>query len=93
MTTIERSARIAAAIQKAIPYPLLIIFNSGDRLALNAAEKRINRADSNKIVVETIHDTGWISMSTPESWQSDFLTDFWHHQFFLPQFSLPFIRT
>ncbi len=76
LTVIERSARIAAAIQKAIPYPVLIIFVCGDRLALNAAEKRINRADSNKIVIENVHDTGWISLDTPEPWQTDFLADF-----------------
>jgi len=76
LNALERTSRIAAAIQKAVPYPLLIIFISGDRLALNAAEKRINRADSNKIVVETVHDTGWISLSKPEPWQGDFLKDF-----------------
>lgn len=76
LTALDRSARIAAAIQKAIPYPVLIVFVCGNRLALNAAEKRINRADSNKIVVETVHDTGWISLDTPEQWQTDFLRDF-----------------
>ncbi|MCH8136883.1 MAG: DUF4391 domain-containing protein [Proteobacteria bacterium] len=76
LTAIERTARIAAAMQKAIPYPVLIIFVCGDQLALNAAEKRINRADSNKIVVETMHDTGWISLGAPEPWQTDFLNDF-----------------
>ena len=76
LTAIERSARIAVAIQKSIPYPALIIFVCGDRLALNVAEKRINRADSNKIVVESVFDTGWISLNTPEPWQVDFLIDF-----------------
>jgi hypothetical protein len=76
LTAIERSTRIAAAMQKAIPYPVLIIFVCGNQLALNAAEKRINRSDSNKIVVETAYDTGWISMSTLEPWQADFLGDF-----------------
>lgn len=76
LSTIERSTRIAAAIQKAIPYPLLIIFACGNQLALNAAEKRINRADSNKIVAETTHDTGWISLDAPEPWQAEFLADF-----------------
>ena len=87
LTAIERSGRIAAAMQKAIPYPVLIIFVCGDQIALNAAEKRINRVDSNKIVVETMHDTGWVSMSAPEPWQTDFLKDFCitnfsYHNFF-----------
>jgi len=76
LTDIRRSARIAAVIQKAIPYPLLIILICGEQVELNVAEKRINRADSNKIVVEAIHDTGWISLGTPEPWQADFLDDF-----------------
>ena len=62
--------------RKTARYPVLIIFVCGDQLALNAAEKRINRADSNKIIVETLHDTGWISMSAPEPWQAEFLGDF-----------------
>lgn len=76
LNAIERSSRIAAAMQKAIPYPVLIIFVCGDRLAINVAEKRINRADSNKIVVEAIHDTGWISLNAPNPLQEIFLNDF-----------------
>ncbi len=76
LTASGRSARIAMAMQKAIPYPVLIIFVCGGQLALNVAEKRINRSDSNKIVVETVHDTGWISLQEPEQWQTDFLNDF-----------------
>jgi radical SAM superfamily enzyme YgiQ (UPF0313 family) len=76
LNTIERSSRIAAAMQKAIPYPVLIIFVYGDQLAMNVAEKRINRADSNKIVVETIHDTGWIPFNDPNPLQEAFLKEF-----------------
>ncbi len=76
LSATERSLRIAAAIQKAIPYPVLIVFVCGNSLSLNAAEKRINRADSNRIVVETTHDTGWIEFKKIESWQNDFLVDF-----------------
>lgn len=72
----ERHARIAAVIQKAIPYPLLIVFVNGSNLAINAADKRINRADANKIVVETIYDTGWIDTSAPSAEQDSFLSDF-----------------
>jgi len=76
LTAIGRSARIAMAMQKAIPYPVLIVFVYGGQLLLNVAEKRINRADSNKIVVETVHDTGWIPLQEQEQWQTDFLNDF-----------------
>lgn len=80
LTSGKRSKRIAEVMQKAIPYPMLILFvlaeEAGKQLAMNAAEKRINRADSNKIVVEAMHETGWISMNKPEPWQADFLSDF-----------------
>ena len=76
LTSFERHARIAAVIQKAIPYPLLIVFVRGQRIAIHAADKRINRADANKIVVEASYDTGWIDMSSPNAAQDAFLTDF-----------------
>lgn len=80
LTSDKRYKRIAEVMQKSIPYPLLILFVWGDdtveQLALNAADKRINRADSNKIVVEANHDTEWINLSQPETWQEAFLADF-----------------
>lgn len=76
LTAVERHARIAAVIQKAIPYPLLIIFVHGSSLAISAADKRINRADANKIVVEAVYDTGWIDTSAPNAGQDAFLADF-----------------
>ena len=72
----ERHSRIAAVIQKAIPYPVVIVFSYDSSIALNVSMKRINRANSNKMVVESYHDTGWISLESPEDWQSSFLDDF-----------------
>lgn len=76
LTAIERHTRIAAVIQKTIPYPLLIVFVQGHHMAINAADKRINRADANKIVVEASYDTGWIDTSAPSARQKAFLSDF-----------------
>lgn len=76
LSAIERQARIAAVIQKVIPYPLLIIFVCGTRLALSAADKRINRADANKIVVEATYDTGWIDTAASSPVEAAFLADF-----------------
>lgn len=76
LTSGNRVARIAGAVQKAIPYPIMIVFICGDKMALNVAEKRINRADSNKIVIEAIHDTGWISLTDTDPLQKAFLSDF-----------------
>ena len=69
----KRHSRIAEVIQKAIPYPVVIVFSYGSSIALNVGMKRINRADSNKMVVESYHDTGWIPFESPEVWQNSFL--------------------
>lgn len=76
LTALDRHIRIASSIQKAIPYPLIIFFVCGPRLAVNAADKRINRADANKIVTENNYDTGWIDLTAPDVAQDAFLTDF-----------------
>ena len=76
LSAVERYARIAAVVQKAIPYPLLIVFVRGNGLAISAADKRINRADANKIVVENSYDTGWIDMPDATAEQQAFLSDF-----------------
>ncbi len=72
----NRHERIAGIMQKAIPYPVVIVFASGERIAINTAEKRVNRADANRIVVKSSHDTGWIDLTSPEPWQTAFLDDF-----------------
>lgn len=71
----KRHSRIAEAIQKAIPYPVILVFSCDSRMALNVGMKRINRADSNKMVVESCRDTGWFSLVSPEGWQRGFLDD------------------
>lgn len=76
LTAADRHARIASVIQKAIPYPLLVVFVCGSRLAITAADKRINRADANKIVTEGSYDTGWIDLAAPDAAQAAFLADF-----------------
>lgn len=54
--------RIAQIIQRAIPYPLLIVFSNGSYLALAVADKRISRADQDKITVEAFYDTDWMDL-------------------------------
>jgi hypothetical protein len=76
LTAAGRHLRISSVIQKAVPYPLLILFVCGTRLAVNAADKRINRADANKIVTENSYDTGWIDIVSPEPAQDAFIADF-----------------
>ncbi len=72
----KRRKRIGEIIQRAIPYPLLLIFVHADATALNVGEKRINRSDSSKIMTESIHDTAWLSPDKADGWLNDFLNDF-----------------
>ncbi len=72
----RRYKRLAEIIHRAIPYPLLLIFSWQEQVALTVADKRINRADSHKVVVEGLYDTGWLTLDQLSQWQTDFLTDF-----------------
>jgi len=54
--------RIAQVIQKGIPYPVWLIFLDGTRLAFSLADKRINRADRDKIRVEAFYETDWMNL-------------------------------
>jgi len=55
--------RIAQVIQRAIPYPLMIVFVQGSNMALSLADKRINRTDREKIMVEAFHETDWMDLA------------------------------
>ncbi len=71
----NRRKRIGEVIQRAIPYPVLLIFVHGDKVALSVAEKRIRRSDSSKIMVEAHYDTHWLT-NGKKGFQEDFLADF-----------------
>lgn len=90
----KRYQRIATVMQKAIPYPLLILFawrddNKQQWLALNSADKRTSRADadSDKLVIDSQQHSGWINLDQPEPRQQAFLDDFQ-----LPHFSYRDLR-
>jgi len=70
-----RFKRIADFMQRAIPYPLMLIFTYEDRIALSLTDKRINQADKEKLVVETSFETAWIDLNSPTTVQRQFLDD------------------
>lgn len=72
----RRYKRVAEIIHRAIPYPLLLFMTWEAQVALTLTDKRLNRADSSKIVVETMYDTGWLTPTELADWQADFLADF-----------------
>ena len=51
---------IAEIIQKAIQYPVILVIEHAEKVILNVAFKRINKADTSKSVVDQIYNSGWI---------------------------------
>ena len=51
--------RLSEVVQRAIPYPLIVVFEHADSLLISLADKRINRSDSSKLTVEQFFESGW----------------------------------
>ena len=65
--------RLAQIIQRAIPYPLLIVFNQGTTVAFAVADKRISRADADKITVEAFYETDWLDLENLNEMEQAFI--------------------
>jgi len=72
----NRQNLIGKLIQRAIPYPMILILEHEGRLLIQVADKRINQADSEKMVIESFLDTGWVKLAEPSAIQQSFLNDF-----------------
>ena len=68
-----RVRRIASLMHRAIPYPLILIFEDGKKACISTADKRINQADKAKLVIEDRWLTEWIGVSAPTETQLGFL--------------------
>jgi hypothetical protein len=55
-----RTPRIAELIQRAIPYPVLLILVEGAGFCVSVAHKRFSRAEQGAIVAEEVQCTPWI---------------------------------
>jgi len=69
----RRCRRMAEVIQRAIPYPVLLVLKHEDGVALSAAHKRFSRAERGAIVAEDILLTDWIEEDAPSEAQRMFL--------------------
>jgi len=83
----KRYRRIAQITQRAIPYPLLIVFKHGATIALSVVAKRINRADREKILAQELQETHWINLEKLLDYEEEFLeqisiTNFSYHNFY-----------
>ncbi|WP_429019666.1 DUF4391 domain-containing protein [Aeromonas allosaccharophila] len=68
--------KLATLLHKLIPYPLLVVAEQGEAVALSLADKRINQADKTKWVVEQVYHTPWFSPHHLSGEQQVFLLDF-----------------
>ncbi|MDP9768880.1 UNVERIFIED_ORG: hypothetical protein J2S99_002251 [Atlantibacter hermannii] len=68
--------KLATLLHKLIPYPLLVVAEQGEALALSLADKRINQADKTKWVVEHVYHTPWFTRHHLSGEQQVFLLDF-----------------
>lgn len=75
LTNPVRAKRIASFINKAIPYPLFLIFSHNGTFGLSVANKRINQADKAKWVIDEEWMTEWIIEASPSDIQSQFIED------------------
>lgn len=75
LTSAKRLKRIAAFMQRSIPYPLILLFTQGSQVCLSVADKRINQADKEKWVVEEVLHTDWIDPAAPTAAHAAFLED------------------
>jgi hypothetical protein len=52
--------RLGEVIQRSIPYPLVVVFEYDNKININVADKRVNRADASKLKVEQFFDSDWL---------------------------------
>lgn len=75
LSSASRVKRIVSFVNKAIPYPLILVFTHGDMVALSVADKRINQADKSKWVIEDAWITAWFNPDAPNEAQQKFMQD------------------
>jgi hypothetical protein len=56
----KKKDSVAGIIQKCIPYPIILVLEHEDKIALSVASKRINKADASKNVIDEEYITNWI---------------------------------
>jgi hypothetical protein len=64
---------LAHVIQRTIPNPTLLLFAHHKSVKFNSCMKRVNKADSRKVVLSPSHFTPWLEKEELGSAQQDFL--------------------
>lgn len=69
----SKCKKVCELIQKAIPYPLILIITVGSKALINVAYKRINKNNEEKNTVENLIYTDWIDFNNISNNQLMFL--------------------
>lgn len=69
----EKVKQISNIIQSIFHKPIILIFQNSSSIAINIAPKRINKADTTKLVVEDSLFSEWINLSEINKIESEFL--------------------
>ena len=59
----SRAARLSEMIQRAIPYPVLLVMAEGSSLCVSVAHKRFSRAEKGSVVAEDFLLSPWIGQA------------------------------
>ncbi|KOA78099.1 DUF4391 domain-containing protein [Clostridium botulinum] len=65
--------KICDIIQKYIPYPMIIVIQCNDFIKFNISIKKINKVETEKLVVEKMIYTDWINLNELNKKERDFL--------------------
>lgn len=72
----DRLTNITKLLHTLIPYPVVLLVELQDDLAISLADKRINQADKTKLVIEHIYNSDWLHPEKLSANENVFLNDF-----------------
>jgi len=72
----DRLINITKLLHTLIPYPVVLLVELQDELAISLADKRINQADKTKLVIGHIYNSDWLHPEKLSANENDFLNDF-----------------
>ncbi len=76
-TTNRRKLKSTAKLfHTLIPYPVILLLELNGELAISLADKRINQADSSKLVIEFFYNSQWFNVGSLKDNENEFLNDF-----------------
>ncbi|WP_417698453.1 DUF4391 domain-containing protein [Psychromonas sp.] len=68
--------KVATLFHTVIPYPVILMLELNGEVAISLADKRINQADSSKLVIEHVYNSQWFNIGTLKNNENEFLNDF-----------------